>query len=231
MRQRRGRRSVKILSPLVISTLRQERTAYFAGNRSEAGRDLLIASYNIHKCFGLDGRFNPRRTMTVIKEIGADIMALQEVDRRFGNRAGLLDLHELEQESGLVPIRLKGARNNHGWHGNLVLVRDGTVTTARQLVLTGGEPRGALIIDVVLRGGPLRIIAAHLGLIRRSRARQIKTILAAAETDDERPTLLMGDLNEWRLGRRSTLRALEPVCRLVFDARCRFQKTRNLIGA
>ena len=173
-------------------------------------RDALIASYNIHKCIGMDGQFNPKRTMTVIKEIGADVIALQEVDQRFGNRASLLDLNALEQESGLVPIPLRGVRSNHGWRGNLVLVRDGTVTATRQLVLPGAEPRGALIVDLALPIGPLRIIAAHLGLLRRSRAHQVKALVSAAETKDGRPTLLMGDLNEWRVGQRSSLRALEP---------------------
>ena len=88
--------------------------------------------------------------MTVIKEIGADAIALQEVDQRFGNRTSLLDLNALEQESGLVPIPLRGVRSNHGWRGNLVLVRDGTVTATRQLVLPGAEPRGALIVDLAL---------------------------------------------------------------------------------
>ena len=206
MRQkRRNFGPAKILSPLVASTLRQERKAYFAGDGFDGGRDALIASYNIHKCIGVDGQFNPQRPMTVIKEIGADVIALQEVDRRFGNRASLLDLNALEQESGLVPIPLRGVRSNHGWRGNLVLVRDGTVTATRQLVLPGAEPRGALIVDLALPIGPLRIIAAHLGLLRRSRAHQVKALVSAAETKDGRPTLLMGDLNEWRVILDSTL--------------------------
>ena len=97
MRQkRRNFGPAKILSPLVASTLQQERKAYFAGDGFEGGGDALIASYNIHKCIGVDGQFNPKRTMTVIKEIGADVIALQEVDQRFGNRASLLDLNALE---------------------------------------------------------------------------------------------------------------------------------------
>jgi len=208
--KRRNFGPAKILSPLVASTLRQERKAYFAVDGFDGGGDALIASYNIHKCIGVDGQFNPKRTMTVIKEIGADVIALQEVDRRFGDCASLLDLNALEQESGLVPIPLRGVRSNHGWRGNLVLVRDGTVTATRQLVLPGAEPRGALIVDLALPIGPLRIIAAHLGLLRRSRAHQVKALVLAAETKDGRPTLLMGDLNEWRVGQRSSLRALEP---------------------
>ena len=106
--------------------------------------------------------------------------------------------------------RSGGPGGQHGWHGNLILFREGTVTSARQLALPGIEPRGALVIDLTLKTGPLRIIAAHLGLLRNSRAKQVETLLGAAQPQDKRPTLLMGDLNEWRLGRRSALNGLAP---------------------
>jgi endonuclease/exonuclease/phosphatase family metal-dependent hydrolase len=204
------RKAGKIFNPLMASTLRQERKAYFADRDREGNGDALIASYNIHKCIGLDGQFDPNRTMAVIQEIGADVIALQEVDRRFGDRAGLLDLQALERASGLVPVPLNGTRSSHGWHGNLVLIRDGTVTGTHQIALPGVEPRGALIVDLTLAAGPLRIIAAHLGLLRHSRANQVAAILSVAEPEDGRPTLIVGDLNEWRLGKRSSLRALKP---------------------
>ena len=38
-----------------------------------------IANYNIHKCRGLDRRVRPKRIAEVFKQIGADIIALQEV--------------------------------------------------------------------------------------------------------------------------------------------------------
>lgn len=171
--------------------------------------DAVIASYNVHKCVGLDRVFDPIRTIGVIAELSADIVALQEVDERFGDRAGLLDLALIERECGLVPIPLRPTRKGHGWHGNLVLSRPGAVTSARQMALPGGEPRGALIVDLSLEKGPLRIVAAHLGLLRRSRERQVEAILSAIGSDPEVPTLLMGDLNEWRLGARSSLRALD----------------------
>ncbi len=38
-----------------------------------------IATYNIHKCRGLDRRVRPKRIVEVLKQIGADIIALQEV--------------------------------------------------------------------------------------------------------------------------------------------------------
>jgi len=174
------------------------------------GGDTLIASYNVHKGVGFDRRFDPARIISVIREMNADVVALQEASGRFGERESLLDLDRLEHECGLVPVPASGPCGHHGWHGNLILFREGTVTSARQIALPGVEPRGALVIDLTLKTGPLRVIAAHLGLLRNSRAKQVETLLGAAQPQDERPTLLMGDLNEWRLGRRSALNGLAP---------------------
>ena len=51
---------------------------------------MKVASYNIHKCRGTDGRTRPSRILEVIKELDSDLIALQEVDKRFGRRDGLL---------------------------------------------------------------------------------------------------------------------------------------------
>ena len=66
------------------------------------------------------------------------------------------------------------------------------------------------MVDVDLEVGPLRIVAAHLGLLRHSRAQQAETILAAVSAGSDRPSLLLGDLNEWRLGARSSLLNFDP---------------------
>ena len=92
------------------------------------GGSAVFASYNIHKCVGVDRRFDPERVMAVIGEIGADVIALQEADRRFGDRAGLLDLPRLANATtGLVPVPVTNGHRGHGWHGNVVLVREGAV--------------------------------------------------------------------------------------------------------
>jgi endonuclease/exonuclease/phosphatase family metal-dependent hydrolase len=168
----------KKLRPLMASTLRQERKAFIPDGGEYLG-NVLIASYNIHKCVGADGRFDPKRTIAVLKEIDADVIALQEVDQRFGDRAGLLDLNAVERETGLIPVPVKGIRSSHGWHGNITLVRNATLVRADQLALPGGEPRGALVVDLTIPAGQLRVIAAHLGLLRRSRARQVEAVLSA----------------------------------------------------
>lgn len=170
---------------------------------------MLVASYNVHKCVGLDMRRDPARTARVIGEIGADVIALQEADRRFGARAGLLDLEALHDVSGLRPVPLDIAGPAHGWHGNVLLTRNVEIEDVRPLRLPGFEPRGAVVADLRRDGRQLRVIAAHLGLLRGSRLMQSRALAEAlGEADEGRTTLLMGDLNEWRLRGRSSLAPL-----------------------
>lgn len=171
-------------------------------------KDLTVASWNIHKGVGGDRRRDLTRTGQVILELNADVLALQEVDTRFGTRTGLLDLAHIEHETGLVPVPLQGVGPAHGWHGNMILVREAYVEEMHQITLPGFEPRGALVADLELSGRPLRVIAAHLGLLRGSRLAQVTAILHKMAALDDRPTLLMGDLNEWRIGRTSPLAPL-----------------------
>jgi endonuclease/exonuclease/phosphatase family metal-dependent hydrolase len=160
--------------------------------------DLSVASYNIHKGVGTDRRRDLARTAAVIAEIGADILALQEADTRFGTRTGLLDLDSIRRDLGLIAVPLDGVGAAHGWHGNLLLVRNALVQQVHQLILPGLEPRGAMVTDLMIAGQPLRIVNAHLGLLPRSRAAQAKALIDKIDQLESRPTLLLGDLNDWR---------------------------------
>ncbi|MEW9805543.1 endonuclease/exonuclease/phosphatase family protein [Mesorhizobium sp. ZMM04-5] len=179
--------------------------------RPHGDHELVVASYNVHKCMGTDGRFEPGRIASVIAELDADVVAIQEADKRFGRRHGLLDLEALEKEAGLTHIPTSERPHGHGWHGNALFLRRGEVRAMRRLALPGAEPRGALVVDLDLPAGPLRLVAAHLGLLRRSRRWQVRSILDAIEHGPRLPILLVGDFNEWRPGRKSSLHELRPV--------------------
>lgn len=200
----------KKLTPRILSALNRESSVYthHAHDADAASGHMVIGSYNIHKCVGTDGRFDPARTLGVIAEMDADILALQEAHRRFGTRDRLLDLDAIEEKTGLVPVRLDA--DNEGWHGNAILHRRGTVQSVQRINLPGAEPRGAVIVDFRFADTSLRLIAAHLGLLRHSRRQQIRAILDKAGEADGRPTIILGDLNEWRVGRGSSLRPLMP---------------------
>lgn len=188
-------------------------------DRSEAGAlpPLVVGSYNVHKAVGADMRRDPERIISVIREIAPDIVALQEVDRRFGDRRGVIDLERLAAETGLAPVPLPArlAAAAHGWHGNLLLLRGAEVEEVRAVDLPGLEPRGALVADLRIAGQPLRVIAAHLGLLRQSRLVQARRLAEEVEGEAGRPTLVMGDLNEWRRGADCSLMPLRRGLRAV----------------
>ena len=173
---------------------------------------ISVASYNVHKCVGTDGVFDPGRILSVVLELGADIVALQEADQRFGSRRGLLDLKALYEKGGYRSVLDVGSRKlSHGWHGNVILYREasGTVANVHKMTLPGFEPRGAVLVDFEFSGLPLRIIGAHLGLLKSSRARQAEAILTASHPGDDRAVILLGDTNEWRTGGRSALKPFD----------------------
>lgn len=173
-----------------------------------AASTLTIATWNIHKGVGSDRRRDLARTAAVIAEIDPDIIALQEADLRFGSRAGLLDLDRLRLETGLVPAWADRPGLSHGWHGNLILVRGGHVIDLHPITLPGLEPRGALVADLELHDVTLRVVAAHFGLLPSSRRAQAEAICDRLDRHPPLPTVLLGDLNEWRNGPGSPLAPL-----------------------
>ena len=172
---------------------------------------MKIASYNVHKCRGPDGRLRPDRIVGVVDQMAADLVALQEVDRRFGHRGRLLDQAAIERETGMRLLVQSEHPGSHGWHGNALLVRGDPKSYRRsRLELPGFEPRGAIVAELDLGEGEFRVIAAHLGLFRRSRVDQANALLAAFRGLPPMQTILLGDLNEWRRRSRSALSVLEP---------------------
>ncbi|WP_455477810.1 endonuclease/exonuclease/phosphatase family protein [Bartonella sp. B10] len=173
--------------------------------------DITVASYNVHKCVGIDKIFNPTRIVHVISELQVDILALQEADKRFGKRVGLIDLKLLKAKTGLVPVPLNTmSPNGHGWHGNALFLRQGRIRDTLQINLPGIEPRGAVIVELEMEVGLIRVIASHFGLLRHSRNKQTKTLLEILRKRPIMPTLLIGDFNEWRTGKGSSLNNFFP---------------------
>ena len=83
---------------------------------------IRVASYNMRKAIGTDRRRSPERVIEVLNEIGADVIALQEADRRFGARSSALPPHLLEEHSPYRPVPLPHRTGGIGWHGNAILV-------------------------------------------------------------------------------------------------------------
>lgn len=196
-----------------------------------------VASYNIRKCVGLDWRRDPARVAAVLGELDADVVALQEADRRLGERRGTLETDALAA-TGLRFVEIPESGGSHGWHGNAMLVSDAVeVKRVERLTLPALEPRGALMADLRVHGLDCRVVGAHLGLRPITRDEQACAILDALDAAaDDAYEIVMGDLNEWRERRgcaeilsqrlkpaptRASFHASRPVARLdrIFASR------------
>jgi endonuclease/exonuclease/phosphatase family metal-dependent hydrolase len=191
---------------------------------------LTVASYNMRKAIGLDRRRDPHRILDVLHQIDADVVALQEADKRFGGRGAavpheLIDSHShykavhfgVRHKRALEKVRkhadklLNVDTRNIGWHGNAILVkRHVGVLDCAALDLPTLEPRGAVLAELLIDDKPVRVIGMHLDLSGLWRRRQMRAILDAIRKRPQKmPSVLMGDTNEWRTV-AGCLRELEP---------------------
>lgn len=163
--------------------------------------ELTFASYNIRKAIGVDRRRVPDRILSILHELDADVVALQEADRRFGRRASALPLAALQEHTDFLPVPLSMRPDSLGWHGNAILVRRGIeVLDASIVPLPVLEPRGAVRADLLVDGKPVRVIGMHLDLSGLRRRQQVRQILShIADCESHCPTVMMGDLNEWAM--------------------------------
>ncbi|MDT0506997.1 endonuclease/exonuclease/phosphatase family protein [Novosphingobium sp. MMS21-SN21R] len=184
---------------------------------------LKVASYNIHKGVGLDRRRDPERILTVLREIDADVIALQEADRRYGLREAVIPRAALDDHSpwaAVEPGHYDSARtaSSMGWHGNALLVRRGIeLIGACAVPLPTIEPRGAVCVSLRVGGQVVRVIGMHLDLSGLRRRAQVEAVCAhIAGHDEQGHAVMMGDLNEWSAAGgalaafRAPLRVLTP---------------------
>ncbi|GGD62699.1 endonuclease [Erythrobacter arachoides] len=157
---------------------------------------LTFASYNIHKAVGMDRRRDPGRILSVIGELAADVVALQEVDLRLGTRAGVLDRHAIDELG--YQIASKPTRPaSLGWHGNALLVRKGIdVLEVEADDLPRIEPRGAVRARITAQGHEIWVTGMHLDLSGLRRKRQFAHVCNASRAPGL-PAVMMGDCNEW----------------------------------
>lgn len=152
---------------------------------------MKILTYNIRRGLGADGRKSLRRIAEVIRESGADIACLQEVEQRVRSdqpkRLGeLLTMHAEFQAA----LRLKVYN-----FGNLILSRYPVIESARHCLTSAREQRGVLEVRLSTDLGPLSVLCTHWGLNadeRMAQARETALLLNTCAS----PKVLCGDLNE-----------------------------------
>ena len=156
---------------------------------------LSFASYNIHKGVGADRRRDPDRILAVIDEIDADIIALQEVDERFGSRRAVLDKGDIAKLGWQVAAQSTKPASM-GWHGNALLVRDDIeLLKVEAETLPRLEPRGAVRVKLLAAGHEICVTCMHLDLSGLRRKRQFAHLCNNSRAPGL-PAVMLGDCNE-----------------------------------
>lgn len=160
---------------------------------------LRLASYNIRKAVGLDYRRDPGRIVDIVNGLAADVVALQEVDRRLGDRPTVIDRRLLDTDTDFRPVDVSVNDASLGWHGNALLVRKGLdIRNTGRIALPGLEPRGAVFAEVTKGDDSLTVVGTHLGLLRPWRRLQLLRIRKRLERAGKLPdAAVLGDFNEW----------------------------------
>lgn len=159
---------------------------------------LKIVSYNVHRAIGRDRKFLPQRILDVLREIDADVVALQEVEAR---DSGADMLAWLAEQTGYAAIAGTTLIRHDGHYGNGLLtrlpIRDKVIC---DLSWRGREPRGAIAADLDAgHGEPFRVVATHLGLRPAERRDQVQRLIKLFTDVPRERAVLLGDVNEWFL--------------------------------
>ncbi|MEZ5292570.1 MAG: endonuclease/exonuclease/phosphatase family protein [Vicinamibacterales bacterium] len=160
-----------------------------------------VATYNVHRCRGMDARTVPHRIAAVIAGLDADVVALQEVVGASQRRPG--QAAELGAALGMGWVMAPTRHLRGALFGNVVLSRHPVRHHVQHdLSWKTCEPRGAQRVDVALGDHHLlHLYNVHLGTSLGERRVQAERLAGIVDTHRPHgPSVVLGDFNEWARG-------------------------------
>jgi endonuclease/exonuclease/phosphatase family metal-dependent hydrolase len=164
-----------------------------------------VATYNTHKCRGMDGRIRPQRVAEVLRELEADVIALQEVVSLSGGKKEQNQAQYLADATGFE-FRIGETRKLWGAaYGNVLLSRFPVKQVeVYDLTASRREPRGCIRCDIEIAPNKIvHVFNIHLGTGYLERRKQAQLLMARDILRSPRlkhPRLVVGDFNEWTRG-------------------------------
>lgn len=166
----------------------------------DSSRIVRVLTYNILHGKTLKGDFDLDLIAKVIADAKPDLVALQEVDYQT-NRARKYDLvTELGWRTKMSPLFARAMPYDGGEYGEGVLSKYTFLSSKNHPLpyTEGKEPRAAAEIQVKIKSGDvIRFVGTHLDHEKDPHNRFIQVQeLNRVLTQDDLPSILVGDLNE-----------------------------------
>ena len=182
---------------------------------------MIVATYNVHRCIGADGRHDPDRVAAVIRELDADVVGLQEVDAKPHIEAGLDQVVYLAEATGLTGIAGPTLTRHYGEYGNALLTRlPVRGATLLDLSVADREPRGAIDAEVDADGVRCRVLVTHLGFGAPSGTSSSRIIAAPPRAGPDRLTSVLHLRSERMAAPRSGFPTASSAGRPVLPSAC-----------
>ncbi len=159
---------------------------------------LTAVTYNVHQWVGMDKFYDPFRGLSVLQELRANIIGLQEVNFPQHIKHRITE-KILAETLGMELIIGKTLMRKEAFYGNVLLTNLPIQEIRRHdISINDREPRGVLDVDLQSDGGPVRVLNTHFGLWMSERRKQHQRLLEILHAKDQcGTTILMGDFNEW----------------------------------
>lgn len=158
---------------------------------------IRVATWNVHGFVGTDGRRDPRRTLAVLQELDADVIALQEVDRD-APRTGTVDqAAELADRLGMNHAYAAARKEGSGDFGVALLSRL-PFASANPIELPGNnalERRVALDTSLCFGDHTVRAVTVHADVFPWAGEENARFLANQIEESAGEGVVVAGDLN------------------------------------
>lgn len=154
---------------------------------------IRVMTYNIHRGINKDNELSLDGIAEVIRSSGAEIIALQEVER-FSVRTGFQD--QIEYIANKLSMQYaygKSINILNGQYGNAILSKYPIEEYQVSKLPSEGEQRTLLRTSMNVYGNRISVYSTHLGLKQSERDMQIEEIMRI--TGDDKNLILAGDFN------------------------------------
>jgi endonuclease/exonuclease/phosphatase family metal-dependent hydrolase len=146
-----------------------------------------VMTWNVNAALGTDGVRSVERVADVVKRVDADVVAMQEIDRRTRRAGGVDQMEELERLTGLRSVWCRIGDRDDGDVGMAFLVKDAPAKTANVDLPGGGR---AVVLEYP---------AFTVGMARfpeKDADREAAVAKLAGMVEQARPFMLVGDWGE-----------------------------------